>query len=352
MENRDVKRNNDGVTANQQAIEFLQTIDFKALGRTVFKDHLATVSETGKSIGELTISVEETIRGGEVCYYVHAQSHGVLDEVPMGTSVTAYISRGVVTLEQTQHEYIKIPNKPLDKKTVLIKEDNKYVIKRTTTEGMVVSEKERTYPLAAMKGFISEGANIILQRILCLRQEVPEQAKFIAIDSTVNLTHQTYEKLPDTVLSVGGKTLQVLGLQRQQISNHEPVTTWHTHFLPNGNVASRVTLGSYVRMQLLELPKIEDEIQEKKIGEVKKDLHWKEDMQMHSHFLERKEELIDDHKTYFRHKPELRALLEDFCQFVLLRKPDDVCTFASDYFRSFSTKTNPPSLPVEAEIRD
>jgi hypothetical protein len=41
-----------------------------------------------QNIGELTVSVSETVRGGEICYYVHAQSHGVIDNVPMGTSVT------------------------------------------------------------------------------------------------------------------------------------------------------------------------------------------------------------------------------------------------------------------------
>jgi hypothetical protein len=49
----------------------------------------------------------------------------------------AYISRGVVTLEQTQHEYIKFPNKPLDKKTILLKEDNTLRVKRIITAGMV-----------------------------------------------------------------------------------------------------------------------------------------------------------------------------------------------------------------------
>ena len=45
-----------------------------------------------QSIGELTISVEETVRNGEICYYVHAQSHGEFDNVPMGTSVTGKCS--------------------------------------------------------------------------------------------------------------------------------------------------------------------------------------------------------------------------------------------------------------------
>ena len=48
-------------------------------------------------------------------------------------------------------------------------------------------------------------------------------------------------------------------------------------------------------------------------------------------------ELADDHATYMRKHPELKALVADFLQFVLLRKPDNVCDFASDFFSAFST---------------
>lgn len=55
------------------------------------------------------------------------------------------------------------------------------------------------------------------------------------------------------------------------------------------------------------------------------------------------EEIKGDHATYMRHHPELRALLADFLQFLLLRKPDDVIAFAADYFSAFSTSM--PDLP-------
>lgn len=50
------------------------------------------------------------------------------------------------------------------------------------------------------------------------------------------------------------------------------------------------------------------------------------------------EELKGDHAVYMRHHPELKALLADFLQFLLLRKPQDVIAFAADYFSSFSSK--------------
>ena len=44
-----------------------------------------------------------------------------------------------------------------------------------------------------------------------------------------------------------------------------------------------------------------------------------------------------DHALYMRRHPELRALVADFLQFLLLRKPDDVVSFAREYFASFSS---------------
>ena len=48
------------------------------------------------------------------------------------------------------------------------------------------------------------------------------------------------------------------------------------------------------------------------------------------------EELIDEHNTYIRRHPELQAILADFLQFLLLRKPDDIFDFAKDFFAGMS----------------
>ena len=54
-------------------------------------------------------------------------------------------------------------------------------------------------------------------------------------------------------------------------------------------------------------------------------------------------ELKDGHNVYMRHHPELKAVLGDFVQFLLLRKPDDVVAFAADYFSSFATQMPGPT---------
>lgn len=47
------------------------------------------------------------------------------------------------------------------------------------------------------------------------------------------------------------------------------------------------------------------------------------------------EELKADHASYLRQHPEIRALISDFLQFLLLRKPEDVFQFAREYFLPF-----------------
>lgn len=62
-------------------------------------------------------------------------------------------------------------------------------------------------------------------------------------------------------------------------------------------------------------------------------------------FFSEKEELRADHTLYLRQHPEIRALISDFLQFLLLRKPDDVFQFAREYFLPFAPDQSPePSL--------
>ena len=86
----------------------VQDDDYKYL---MFEDHLATVSDTGKELGEFSVSIEPTKHKGQECFLVHANSHGAIDGVPCGTSITAYVGNSLETIEQQHHEYVKVrPN--------------------------------------------------------------------------------------------------------------------------------------------------------------------------------------------------------------------------------------------------
>lgn len=89
---------------------FLTTVpevDFKYL---MFEDHLVTTSDTGKELGEFKVTIEPVKHKGQECFLVHANSHGAIDGVPCGTSITAYVGNNLETLDQQHHEYVKVSN--------------------------------------------------------------------------------------------------------------------------------------------------------------------------------------------------------------------------------------------------
>lgn len=81
--------------------------DFEGL---CFTDQLVTFSDLGKEVGEFRVSVTESFYRGQSCLRVHALSHGTIDDIPCGTSVTAFVSKQLETLEQDHHEYLKVFN--------------------------------------------------------------------------------------------------------------------------------------------------------------------------------------------------------------------------------------------------
>lgn len=76
-------------------------------------------------------------------------------------------------------------------------------------------------------------------------------------------------------------------------------------------------------------------------------LPWQEDLQMFSQYLDRKEQLEIDHKEYMAAHPELKAILADFLQSLLIHKPDDVYQFAHDAFAPFAATSHQPVTQQE-----
>ncbi|XP_016304785.1 ciliogenesis-associated TTC17-interacting protein-like [Sinocyclocheilus anshuiensis] len=101
-------------------------------------------------------------------------------------------------------------------------------------------------------------------------------------------------------------------------------------------------LGSPAIMKLQHLPFLLDGVEKDQIPVFeKKPLIWEEDMELYSKIFDRKEELKADYSSYIRQHPVLKALLGDFLQFLLLRKPQDVFSFAHDFFAPFVSQSTP-----------
>ncbi|MBN3300952.1 CATIP protein, partial [Amia calva] len=322
----------------------------KELQHCLFADSLVTISDTGRELGEFTVTIQKASFNNEACYLIHANSHGSIDDIPCGTSITAYISKSLETLEQHHHEYVKLQDHPLDRKSYMVRQDDHLVVNKIITEREEVKRQSFTFPLSSVQGFVSEASNLLILRILAKKRAIPEDMVFLSFDTETHICTSTYKELGVRSQTVGKVGTEVFGIERAIHSEEDVPTTWQCYFLSDGHLASRVQVGSPVTMKLIHMPAQSDEglilmfVLDKKEPDLvfeQKPLVWEDDMQLYSKFLDRKEELKANHTMYIRHHPELKALMADFLQFLLLRKPDDVFTFAAEYFAPFSSKRNP-----------
>ncbi|XP_047446154.1 ciliogenesis-associated TTC17-interacting protein-like [Mugil cephalus] len=321
--------------ASDEAIAFMSSIEPAELVKCLFPDTLVTVSEGGRDLGKFSVTLEFAHRVQQPCLLLHAQSHGSIDDFPCGTTVTAYLTTDLEVLEEDYHEYVKLQGQSLDRRCHMVQHDGQMMISKVTTVGEESTKENVTYPMCVLRGLVTEGSSLLLMRLIALRKKVPEHMTFVSLDQRLHVIHSTISGLGLKQMEVGSEILEVFGVERIIHCVEDSPTTWHCYFLDDGHLVSRVQVGSPVTMRLLQLPS--------KIGKgfQKIPLVWEEDMQMRSEFLDRKEELKAHHTSYLRRHPEIRALISDFLQFLLLRKPDDVFQFAREYFLPFASHSPP-----------
>ncbi|KTG00698.1 hypothetical protein cypCar_00025282 [Cyprinus carpio] len=336
--------------ASVNAVEFIYSITPKDLDQCLFADSLVTVSDSGRELGDFSVSVTKASYNEELCYLLHANSHGTIDDIPCGTSIIAYISRNLEILEENHHEYVKLEKQTVDRKVHIVKQDDQLVVNRIISEKEGVKTQTHTFPLSSLKGFVSESSNLIILRILARQKTVPENMTFLSFDADTLLSKSAYRALGCKKQMIGEELVDIFGIERTVSSAKDSSGTWHCYFLPDGHLASRVQLGSPAIMKLLHLPFLLDGVEKDQIPVFeKKPLIWEEDMELYSKFLDRKEELKADYSSYVRQHPEIKALLADFLQFLLLRKPQDVFSFAHDFFAPFASQSPPGKFHKDSQ---
>uniref|UniRef100_A0A1I8HWI4 Ciliogenesis-associated TTC17-interacting protein n=1 Tax=Macrostomum lignano TaxID=282301 RepID=A0A1I8HWI4_9PLAT len=319
--------------SSDSALAFLRELQEDDFTYLLFEDSLVSVSEQGKQLGEYKMSVEKAIKFGDPCLLVTASSHGLIDNVPCGTSISCYVTFNLETIEQRQHEYVKLENHPLDRRVDIVRCDEGLRVTKNVVQGERKETASKVMPYGAMEGFISEGANLLLQRLL-ITKIFPSFFDVLSFDSDSNLCQASYTFLGEKSQLIGGQPVQVLGVQRVIQSMTDVPTSWQTYFLKDRRANPQAGLpqaGAAVGGRSgAVLP-----------------------------LLERKEAIKADHLSYMRDHPELSAMMSDFLQHLLLRKPANPVQSAAEYFASFSTRLPPQASfirsgsagPADAEGR-
>ena len=112
----------------------------------------------------------------------------------------------LILFSQVRHPYIQyiffnlqiffqIEGHSIDRKTFLQQEvDGSYTVKRTLSRGDAPpKEFIQSYSAESMQGFLSEGSNILLQRMMALKKvENFNHMTFLSFDAECNLCQCTY----------------------------------------------------------------------------------------------------------------------------------------------------------------
>ncbi|XP_016155191.1 PREDICTED: ciliogenesis-associated TTC17-interacting protein isoform X2 [Ficedula albicollis] len=304
------------------AAEFLSLIGLQELEGCLFAERLAVVavgaSPRDKEEGQWWMAAQwapyqredEPVQS---CILVQTRFRGKKDGVPASSTLKAYVTWQLETLEQEEQESLELTPHPTEKMTHIVSHDHGMTVWKTLQEGEAEPQCQSfSYSRARLQGVLLEGASLLLLRVLARRQTMPPDLVFPAIGTEGDLCTSSYRAVHT---STGASTV------------------WHSSFLPNGRLAQLMQIGSPVLMLL------QDESILSKSGKFKprlpfpKDhLDWEEDIELFSCFLDRKDELQLSHAAYLQQHPEVRALLSDFLQALLLQQPHDPISFAAEFF--------------------
>jgi hypothetical protein len=274
---------------------------------------------------------------------VQAESHGKIGGATCGTTLTAYIDAtqggGLQTLKHQQHEYIILEGRNIEKETVIVKKDNSYLISFMETEGQKVSSSSKTIS-CEMKGFISEGSNLLLLRLLSIRErDVRNNLQFISLDSQGHLAAVIYEKLEQSgkaSISSGydGKVMRFNRRIKSTCSDTDQV--WHSHHTCSGQTIHRKQLGSPVSMtsEPVTTPCDESHMSQKTSScsiPAQRSAKISTNNVSPSDPSESLAEVVTP-ESYLHNNLELKMLTMNFLQFLLLNKPTDIMKFTKEYF--------------------
>ncbi|XP_049659123.1 ciliogenesis-associated TTC17-interacting protein [Accipiter gentilis] len=341
----------------EAAAEFLRLIGPEELERCLFAETLEVVAAgdqpRDRAGGQRWVAARWAPyeRAGEPvrsCLLVQAGTRSRQDGVPGSSTLKAYVTPQLETLEQEEQERLELKAHPVERRTHMVSHQHGMTVTKTLRKGEAEPQCwSFSYGRDKMRGLLPEGASLLLLRVLACQQAVPSGLIFPAINTEGHLCTSSYRALGIQRQAVGSVEAEVFVIERVVHASTGISTVWHSSFLPSGRLARLVQVGCPMLVLL------QDESVLSETGGVKplppfpkQPLDWEEDIQLCSWFLDRKEELQASHATYIQQHPELRVLLADFLQALLLQQPCDPVSFAAQFF----ARQQPPGTPFASTV--
>ncbi|KAJ8939320.1 hypothetical protein NQ314_011178 [Rhamnusium bicolor] len=266
-------------------------------------------------------------------YVIHLSSQFDANGYNAGSRITSWVDRYLHTLEEKRTEFVQQDDVLNEKSIYMALQNNKYYIKNASSIDNI--EDRKYYSLAKMHDLVSEGANFVLMRYLAVMQYIGTfELSTIYING--DLCRNIYVRLECTGPKPGevnGKTVDVCKIYRYIIEEcgieHHCVTVLTTNgrivtqewegcdYILNMNPLQFIQSGAPSSYDRLVLPKT-----------------WEHDMQLMSKYLDCKTAAECQMKTYMADHPEVREMIADYVQNILMLKPVNIMSFTMDYFQS------------------
>ncbi|KAH8877109.1 Ciliogenesis-associated TTC17-interacting protein isoform 5 [Schistosoma japonicum] len=310
----------------------------------MFDDVLICYSNNNKPVGSYECRVrddEPDVQG----LFVRTSIRSLLGEIHNTTKLEAYLTLSLETISQIKVETILMNGDVMEKKCSIHLIENMYEINSSeSVNGIIKSSVKKQLPKLGSFGLITESSDLIFQRLLAkFPPMVPIEV--IGLDLDCNLTTVSYINLGERNVFVGDNEIPVLGIQRTVHSQRSLPLSWQTYFMEDGHMVLRIQVGSPITIKVNTIPerfRKERYLPRPVIPNVV--LNWEDDLELYSRFLDRKDEIKAQYLLYLRDHPEIYDMISDFIKSLLLRKPDEVVKYASEYFKSFSARALPGKI--------
>ncbi|XP_050833084.1 ciliogenesis-associated TTC17-interacting protein isoform X1 [Serinus canaria] len=242
------------------AAEFLSLIGLKELEWCLFAETLAVLpvgaSPRDKAQGQWWMAAQWAPyqREGEPlqsCILVQTRFRGKQDGVPVSSTLKAYVTWQLETLEQEEQECLELRPHPTEKTTHFVSHEHGMTVTRTLQEGEAEPRCHSfSYSRARLRGRLLEGASLLLLRVLARRHTMPPSLVFPAINSEGDLCTFSYSALGIQQQAVGSTETEVFVIKRAVSASGGARTVWHCSFLPSGHLAQLMQIDSPVLMLL------------------------------------------------------------------------------------------------------
>ncbi|OON16585.1 hypothetical protein X801_07601, partial [Opisthorchis viverrini] len=313
----------------------------------LFEDHLCCFTTADEIVGSYECIAERDTHGPEEhqgLIRITASTKGKLDSTQFVTTLDALIDFNLKTISQIHVEKLTSADNVSTRTVSINRTIDGYEAGREVIENNKKTFEKFYYTEKCLDGFLSEGATLLLQRLM-VKRGLKIYFECVGLDSECHPCMISYTCLNDRTLPIGKQEVRVKGFERTVHSAVGLPSSWQTYFMADGHLILRLQVGSPIVIKVQEVPERFVQDQFLKQPEISRpEFNWRDDMELYSRFLSQKDAIKADYLLYLRKHPVVKEILADFLQALLMHKPDDTIEFAVEFFKSFSSYGLPTKL--------